>query len=167
MASRSGLTGSQLSYFGVVQAATSAHGTTHDVWESIKREAERRGEALPADMFSAVNTLRGMATGLRNASHSLARADATDTILGSHVGILPYGHDPSATGGPRTFHVRVTYTSVTPDGPGQQTVTLVYPGNLPATVGELRGEAEMLAAAASMGYEGDFGGIDTIEIGEL
>lgn len=167
MPSRSGLTGAQLSYFGVIQGPTGARADTKTVWDAVEREAARRGEALPPGMWNAVNTMRSMAAELRNAGSRLSGASATDAILGSHVGVLPYGNNPSATGGPRTFHVRVTYNTVTPEGPDQQTVTLVYPGNLPATVGELRAEAEILASVASSTYEGEFDGIDAIEIGEL
>lgn len=167
MASRSGLTGAQLSYFGVIQGPTSAHADTKTVWDAVQREAARRGEALPAGMFTAVGTMRAYASSLRNAGTSLSRASATDAILGSHIAAVPYGNNPAATGGPRTFHVRVTYATDTPQGPDRQTVTLVYPGNLPATVGELRAEAETLAAVASATYEGEYAGIESIEIGEL
>lgn len=167
MAPRAGLTGEQLSYFGAIQARSRQRLTTAEVWEAVKDEAARRGEPLPAGMFQAVNQLRAQATALRNASDRLARAGQNEAILADHLAPLPYGHNPSASGGPRVFDVRVHYTAVRQGLDVQDYVTLRYTGGLPATVGELQQEAFDVTSSLVEGYGASFGDITGIEIGEL
>jgi len=167
MAGRSGLSGQALSYFGVIQSATHAHATTHDIWQAIHAEAERRGEALPPGMFAAVNALRSSAGSLRGAESALAKAAASEAVTAQHLAPLPYGHNPAAEGGPRAFDVRVSYTAVRSGLDVQDYVTLRYTGGLPLTVGELRQEALDVTSSLVEGYGASFGEITGIEIGEL
>jgi hypothetical protein len=167
MANRSDLSGFALSYFGVVQKAASERLGTAAVWEQVKSEAARRGEPLPANMFQAVNTLRAYASSLRNAAEAFRAAEPGNAITSDYVAPLPYGHNPSTTGGMREFHVRVGFTATDMGGEQQRYVTLVYPGSLPPTVAELQSEAQTLAAVAAIGYESAFGEVTAIEIGEV
>lgn len=167
MAGRSDLTPQQLSYFGVVQGASKQHLGTAEIWDAVKSEAARRGEALPAGMFSAVNQLRSYGSGLTYAAERVARAADNEAILSTHIGILPYGHNPGGTGGPRIFDVRVAYMHLVNNEIQDDYLTLRYTGGLPPTIGDLRQEANDIVSSMASGYGRSFVGISSIEIGEL
>jgi hypothetical protein len=133
----------------------------------LKDQVERDGGSLSFMGYTEAARLFGQMTGVRHASENLSKAAATDAILWEHIGLLPYGNNPSLHGGPRTFDVRVNYQAIRSGVEGPDYVTLRYTGGLPLTVGELRQEAMDISQSLAEGYGSSFLGMSSIEIGEL
>lgn len=155
-----------MAWWGTIQAAVSERLTTAEVWDRIQARSAELGLPTPPTMFLAVNEIRSQAAQLRNASERLSAAPATDAITSSLLAPLPYGN-LGGSADPRTFDVRVNYTAVRTGVEESDYITLRYTGGLPATVGELRDEAELVATSLVEGYGANLTGIGAIQIGEL
>jgi hypothetical protein len=155
-----------MAWWGTIQAAVSARMTTAEVWTAIQARSAELGLPTPPTMFLAVNEIRSQAAQLRNASERLTAAPATDAITSALLAPLPYGNLGGGAG-PRTFDVRVNYTAVRTGQVETDYITLRYTGGLPATVGELRAEAELVAESLVEGYGASLTSIGAIQIGEL
>jgi hypothetical protein len=156
-----------MSFWGVITRAASEHRPASELGGIIRDEAARLGQVPGFAVYSEAQTIYSQAVGLRNASARLGAAPGSDAITGSLIAQLPYGTGPSATG-PRRFHVRVAYDVTRNGEPGQDYITLSFDsGNLPLTVGELRQEAEDVAASKAGEYGSGFVGLASISIGEL
>jgi len=156
-----------MAYLGVITRAATEHRPASELGAIVKAEAERLGHAPGFEVYSQAQTIYSQAVALRNASTRLGSSPASDAITGSLIAQLPYGTGPSATGGPRRFDVRVAYDVTRNGEPGQDFVTLQYIGDLPLTVGELRQEAEDVAASKAGEYGSTFVGVASVQIGEL
>lgn len=156
-----------MAWWGIIQASATAGETTAELFGRIRSEAERLGVPLPPGGAVAFNDVRSAAVKLREAASNLSDAPDSYAITRAHLAALPYGPGPSATGGPRVFDVRVAYTALRLGQEESDYVTLRYTGGLPATVGELRAEAEDVTASLVEGYGAALTGIGAIQIGEL
>lgn len=156
-----------MAWWGTIQASVAARDTTQEVWDKIAARSAELGLATPPGMFQAVNEIRSAAAQLRNASANLNAAAAESSILGGHVAFLPYGTEAGARAGPRQFDVRVNYTAVRGGVQEESYVTLRYSGGLPATVGELREDAQMVAESLVEGYGASLTAVNGLEVGEL
>lgn len=156
-----------MAFWGTIQAAVAERASTAQIWEAITERSAQLGLPIPPGMFQQVNEIRSTAAQLRNGSEALSAAPASNRIEGSYLAHLPYGAPEGQRAGPRIFDVRVAYTAVRGGNPETGFVTLRYTGGLPATVGELRSEAEDIAASLVEGYGASFTGTGAIEIGEL
>lgn len=156
-----------MAWWGVISAAQREHLTTAETFERIRDEAERQGWTLPPGGAVAFNEVRAAASDLAYSAERLARAPESSAILGEHIGGLPYGGGLTGPAAQRLFDVRVGYTAVRSGQVEAGYVTLRYTGGLPATVGELRAEAEDIATSLVEGYGAAITGIDEIQVGEL
>lgn len=155
-----------MAWWGTIQAGVSERLSTAELWERIQARSQELGLATPPTMFQAVNEIRSQAAQLRNASERLSGADPSEAITSALLAPLPYGNLGGAAG-PRTFDVRVNYTAVRTGVEEQDYITLRYTGGLPATVGELRDEAELVAQSLVEGYGASLTAVGAIQIGEL
>lgn len=156
-----------MAWWGVIQAGVTEHLTTAELWEKINERAAELGVDGPVGGALGINQVRSIAASLRNASDLLTGAPATDAIVGRYLAPLPYGHTPGQGAGPRLFDVRVNYTAVRGGNPESSYVTLRYTGGLPATVGELRDDAQLVTESLVEGYGASLTDIGAIQIGEL
>lgn len=156
-----------LAFWGVVQGQVAQRASTADLWAAIEARATELGVPLPAGMFQAVNELRSAGVQLRESSARLSGAPGENAITSDYIASLPYG--PSrAPAAPRTFDVRVNYTSVKAGEPNEGYIRLLYDSaSLPGTVGELRAEAFDVASALVESYGESFVNMGDLEIGEL
>lgn len=135
--------------------------------KELSQEIAKHGESLSFQGYQEAARVYGQWTGVRNAARNLSAAPGEYAITQDMVAQLPYGHNPSARGGPREFHVRIGYTAVMGEETSQRSVVLAYTGGLPATVAELQAEAEAFAAVHASDYGEEVAGDFTYEIGEL
>lgn len=156
-----------MAWWGTIQASVAARDTTAELWDKISARSAELGLHTPPTMFAAVNEIRSQAAQLRNASERLSRAPASEAITGDKLAFLPYGKGPGQGAGPRIFDVRVAYTAVRTGVPEADYVTLRYTGGLPATVGELRDEAQLVTESLVEGYGASLIAVGDIQIGEL
>jgi len=155
-----------MAWWGAIQGSVSARATTAEVWSAIRAFGEANQLAYPPGMFQAVNQMRSLSTGLRQAAESLGTALNADAITGGMVGQLPYARPPTSQDVLRQFHVRVNYEAVQNGEAMQSYITLPYTGSLPETVGQLRDDAQIVAESLIEGYGAALVSIGLIEVGE-
>lgn len=156
-----------MAWWGVIQAGVTERLTTAELWDRINERAAELGVAGPVGGALGINEVRSIAASLRNSSERLTGAPATDAITSTYLAALPYGHAPGAGAGPRLFDVRVNYTAIRGGVPESSYVTLRYTGGLPATVGELREDAQLVTESLVEGYGASLTDVGAIQIGEL
>lgn len=156
-----------MAWWGVIQAGVSERLTTAELWDRINERAAELGVAGPVGGATGINEVRSIAAQLRNSSEVLGAAPDTYAITGSMLSGLPYGKGVGQGAGPRLFDVRVNYTALRAGVAEESYVTLRYTGGLPATVGELRSEAQLVTESLVEGYGAALTGVGAIQIGEL
>lgn len=152
-------------FWGSILLAARVHATTAEVWQAIREAAVGNNVALPADMFSQVNRMRSLATGLRNSGEALARANPDDAITGSMIGTQLYARSALAHSLDPAYHVRFEMTTTTTEGSVTGWYNLEYQGGLPATVGDLLAEIDAYANGLADSYGAARGDIGQVEIG--
>ena len=155
-----------MAWWGAVAGSVRAKATTAEVWTAIREFGAANGLAYPPGMFQEVNRMRSQATGLRIATQRLGLALNSDAITGRDVAALPYARPGTSQDLLRQYHVRVNYEAVRAGQLEQSYITLPYTGELPATVGQLRDDAQIATDALVSGYGAELLSIGAIEIGE-
>lgn len=154
-------------FWGPILGAARMHMTTQDMYRTIRDYAESAGVRLPSDIFSEVNRMRSLATGLARGSERLAKAGPGDALTGRMLGQQIYARSSLERSLAPAYHVRFEATMHTPDGPQTSWYTLEYSGSLPATVGELRAEVGAYAELLGDSYGTAVGELGAIELGEF
>lgn len=153
-------------WFGVIQAGAREHDTTAQIWERIRNYADERSLAIPSNMFTEVNRMRSIATGLTVSSERLMRAADSDAITNAMVGQQIYTRGAEELNAlAQLYHVRFELNTISQ---GEQTsgwYTLDYGGSLPATVGDLEADIEAYGQGLTDAYGVTFVGVGRIEIG--
>jgi hypothetical protein len=153
-------------WWGAVLASAREHETTAELWQRINDQAASQGVSLPSDIFSQVNRMRGLASGLAYSSELLGRSGNSDAITSGVIGEQIYKRSEADLSELATrYHVRFELTTYSSLGESTDWRTLDYGGSLPGTVGELRDDVEAYAQGLSDSYGAEFGNVGTIEIG--
>lgn len=153
-------------WWGTILAAARERATTAQVWQAIREYATDAGLPLPADLFSQVNRMRALASGLRNSSEALNRASPADAITGAMIGQQLYARTATERALAPLYHVRFEMVSSTAGQVSRDWYTLEYSGTLPGTVGQLQDDVLEYALGLSSGYGVEFHGLGAVEIGE-
>ena len=152
-------------WWGVIQSAARQHATTAGVWTAIKDSAQEWGLALPTDMFSAVNRMRALASGITYASERLMRAAPESAITSEHIGQQIYARSPQEMALAPIYHVRFEMHTVTEGVVQTGWYTLEYSGSLPPTVGQLFADVGEYASGLAGAYGVSLSGVGRVEIG--
>lgn len=161
-----------MAWWGAIAGSVRARATTAEVWSAIRAFGQANSLAYPPGMFQEVNRMRSQATGLRVATGHLSLALNSDAITTSMIGLLPYSRPTTSRTLVREFYARVNYEAVRAGQLEQGYITIAYTGALPATVGQLRDDAEgiaeglVLASGTHSGGADAFVGVGAIELGE-
>lgn len=153
-------------FYGVIQSSVAARATTAETWAAIRDYAQQQGVALPPGMFTAVNQMRGLATGNRTVTEQLARAQASDYIESKHVGAQIFARSAAAIEQNPKWRVDFAVTETSSRGTETSHYSIEYDRlTLPDTVGDLR--SDVLAYAAGLGdaYDTDIADVTDIFIG--
>ena len=166
MADQPGPIASPMAWWGRIQGGVSERATTAEIWDAIRNLAAQENIRLPSDMFLQVNTMRSQAAALRNASEALGRASASTPLTSTFLAPLPYGRTAVEQTLAPAYHVRVEYLARRGNETDHSYVTLDYSGGqLPATVGELYGDAQVATAGLVDTYGGELIELGAIQIG--
>lgn len=152
-------------FWGTIQLAARLHAKTAETWSAIRQAAAEADVALPSNMFREVNRLRAAATGLRNASETLGRANRSDAITASMLAPELYARSQQAQSLAPAWHVRFEMTTVVGTEVSTSWHVMGYQGSFPATVGELLDDLEAYSASLGEGYGVAVSGISTVQIG--
>lgn len=156
-----------MAYWGIISSAASEHAGAAEAAIRVRDEAARLGHSPGFQVFQEAERLYADATRLQYGSEALSAAPDTHAIQGDYLAKLPYGAGLLAPGGPRQFHVRVNYTYQAGGQTLDDYITLRYTGGLPATVGDLRSDAESVALGLIPSYGRELVQLGDIQIGEL
>ena len=164
---RWGLTPKQAQIWGDIQGAVSERATTAEIWDAVKRAADRLDEPLPPGMFQAVNTMRALAAGLRVSSERLMAAERESPLVAAYIGDQIYLRDQSNPLAGSSYHVRFQVPKTVGGETTMETYTFQYDGFIPATVGELMDDLNDYAQQLSGEYGVALGDVQDVEIGRF
>lgn len=159
--------GEAMAYWGVISRGASEGRPASEVMQLVREEASRIGHAPSFQTMTEAARLYGQASGLQHSSNRLGQAAPNAPITTDYLGRLPYGSQLTSPAGPRLFDVRVGFRAIRSGQETEDYVTLRYSGGLPATVGQLRAEADLIAANLVEGYGATYLEMTDIQIGEL
>lgn len=154
-----------MAWWGEIQGRVTQHATTAEVWSAIRDFGQEHNLSYPPGMFQAVNEMRGLAAGLRNASDALGKAAPDAPLVADYIATLPYARQATARDLVAQYHVRVEYTALRGGQEERSYITLPYSGGLPDTVGALWADAQVATEALVQGYGADLASVDRVEIG--
>lgn len=151
-------------FWGVIQSAVNQRKSTAEVWQAVKSEAEKQGVSLAGVRIQDMNTLRGLAARVRNASENFMRADLDAVIDPTMVSHYINSRDLNAISQAPIYQVR--FQHVVSEFGEEQTIwrTVRYTVDLPLTKGELLDELEAGAMQMASEYGQEHLGIGQIEI---
>lgn len=139
-------------YWGVIRSAGANRLTTAQLWDRIKEFEQNRGITRPASMFTAVSSMRSLATQARTASASLTGADEQTVIGAQHISpeinARPLNEFQAAPKYIVRFGARVT----TAGGEARRWLSMIFHGSLPGTKGDLMRFLTLQAPALGFGY---------------
>jgi hypothetical protein len=124
-------------YYGIIASASAERVSAADLWALISAYEEQEGISRPTGLFSAVNTMRSVAVGGRNAGEKLTAAPDSTVIdasmIAQNIDSRPLNEQELAP----AFTIRYQATVLT--GEGEQTVwrSIIQRGALPLTKGGL------------------------------
>lgn len=156
-----------MAFWGTISAAASEHAGASVAAQRVAAEAARLGAEPSFETYQAAMTLYAQATRLQYSSEALGEAPNEYAITGEYLAPLPYGQTGAGSRVLPEYHVRVEYTFRDEAGEHTDYITLRYTGGLPGTVGDLRADAETIAAGLIPSYGRAFVGMGAIQIGEL
>lgn len=153
-------------WWGRIYALAGEHATTAKIWEGIRSFAAEQGLGIPSNMFSEVNRIRGLASGLVSAGDRLARAADSYVLTSREIGTEIYARGAAAMEANPLYHVRFEMTSVRGALETTGTYTLLLGRELEGmTAGELRDTVRTFGADLADSYNQSFVDIGRIVIG--
>lgn len=127
-----------MQYWGPIESVTMAGGSTRDIWDRIRAQAEALGYDSPGISALDVNRLRSQAVANRNALAGLDQLGEDDLITGSQIGNAPWGRSLNQQNAVPMWQVKFEHI-VTDSNGNEQTVwrTSTFTGTVPRTRREL------------------------------
>ena len=149
----------------MITKAAGEHLTTAAVWDRIHAYTESRGLVEPPNLFLEVDRLRGLGSSLTYATERLSRAPDTAPLGADFIADQVYARSSVDRALTPLYHIRFELTSQAGGIESTGTYTLEWPGELPATVGELRDEIAGYADDLSADYGVTPVAVGAIEVG--
>lgn len=119
-----------------------AGSSTSSLWDVIKAAAPDEAAFRSLRFAAGLSTLRGMHNAAVNAQAALGRAQPEWTLGSDMIATAPYARSLAERNTLGRWQVRVPITGRTRAGAElTKTITVMYQGALPATVGELVDDA--------------------------
>lgn len=141
--------------WGPIQSAVAQRLSTAETWGLIQSDLTARGLAIPTGAFLAVNQLRSIAVGIREASARLNATGFLGTLDAGMIASSPFGRTLQEQALAPAWQVRFLNQLRLPDG-SLETVwhtTDIY-GHLPATTAELLNQVQADADYIAGSYAG-------------
>jgi hypothetical protein len=137
--------------------------------EAASDLANQAGRSLTFGESSALTTLYGYASRIRNAGEA-ARAASDETYIGpEHVAIPPWARVESEQNANRIWHVRYHFTSANSNGvlSTEYKTSVFQQGQIPDTIGRLKAEIEADAEVLAAKYNVNLVSVDLHQILEV
>lgn len=157
-------------YWGAIEAASSSHMTTADLWTAIRQAAADAGLESPGVNAADVSTIRGYAGRMTRASEALAKAEPGLGLTADLIATPPWARPLAEQNAVTKYQVTYSVNYVTPEGEsGSRFLTSVY-DQLPGTVGDLLSGLQVDASELQLAQPegdylpGDITGVDTVTI---
>jgi hypothetical protein len=151
-------------FWGTIEGAARDRATTADLWSRLQDHADTQGLSGPGLTLADVNALRARASDFINSERNLARANDSYGIDSSMIATAPWERPMAQQDALPMYQVRFEH-HVTVDGVAQtQFRTVMFRGELPATVGDLMDELEGDAQEMADNYGQDHGGIGAVTV---
>lgn len=129
-------------FWGSIQSSVTERATTAQLWQGIRDAADSFGMNTPGATLAGVNELRGYAAQIRNASDRLERAQSDEADFSRLSAPAPYSRDQATMNAAPMWQVQFEHTTYTGQAESTDWRTLMYRGNTPPTVGDLRTDIE-------------------------
>jgi hypothetical protein len=126
-----------------------------DLQSAARDIAEQNDITLPFQTYTALSTLFGYARRMSNASDAVRAADEEDYIQAQHIAVPPWARDEQAQNTQPIWHVTYQFTYLDENGFAQteyKTSVFDGPGQMPATIGELKDAVNEDAQALAEKY---------------
>lgn len=155
-------------WFGVIRGAVNVYANTAEIWSAIRQYAATQNVTWKGgeiNMLQAVNTMRSLAAGQRNAGLTLEKARGEDFIGANMIGAAIYSRPTGVREAAPNYHVSFTLTHSRSGVVSQETFRLAYDyTNLPNTVGELRDDVQAYGIGLGDTYGTDVTDVTDLEI---
>lgn len=156
----------QLSHFwGVIQRGVQDRLPTADLWAAVRGAAAAEGFGTVRGGIAGMNSLRGLAAGLRNASAALAAAPLDSAITNDYLSTSINSRPLDVRAEAPAYQVRFEHTVITQGGEQVTTWrTVQYSLQLPATKAQLLNDIAANAELLAGDYQETHVGVGAIEI---
>lgn len=149
--------------WGAVQSAVGARASTAEVFQAVRDEAARTGQAMAPDMWQAVNELRSLAATMRNGAEAFQSADRAELFTRAFA---PPDINARAAADQALFPealVRFRMDVINPNGEtDSRAVTVRINWTPDMTVGDVQDQVMGLAGGLAERY-----GVELADIGDL
>lgn len=164
MTTPDGLNPRALMFWGTIEGAARDRATTADLWSRLQDHADSLGLSGPGLTLADVNALRGRASEFINAERSLTRASDDYGIDASMIANAPWQRGIAERNALPMYQVRFEHQVIIDGVPQTKFRSVMFRGQLPATVGDLEDQIEGDAQEMADNYEEEHGGIGAISV---
>lgn len=140
-------------YWGIINSAAAERLTTAQLWDQIRGFEAEQGINRPAGLFSAVSSMRSLATSQRVAREALSSLSADAAILAEHIAPEINARPPAEQALAPAYTIRFQATVLGSNGMEDRWLTIVNTGMLPGTKGEL----DALVGSSALGMSTSYG----------
>lgn len=162
-----GVADKALFYWGDIESGTLSGESTADIWARIRARAETMGLDRPGITAQDVSKIRAAAGQVRAAGTRLGSAPDEESLISRYVGLAPWSRPLEERNTHGMWQVRFEHTVSGDNGDETNWRTVMFKGQLPNTIGELRAQIEQDAQALADKYGVDHLGVGTMSILEL
>lgn len=162
-----GVADKALFYWGDIESGTFAGESTADIWQRIRDRAESMGLDRPGISAQDVSKIRAAAGGVRSAATRLAGAPDEESTLGRYVGLAPWARPQEERNTIGRWQVRFEHQTFGDNGLESNWRTVMFKGQLPANIGDLRARISEDAQALADKYGVELAGVGSMNILEL
>lgn len=153
--------------WGAIQQAVGERASTADIWGALRSVLSPNGEPLPQGSFQAVNTMRSLAAGIRNAAETLASAPGDYAITGDMVSQNINSRDALQQSLSPSYEIRYQATITSELGESVQWFTAHVSSLAGMTKGDIVSALAFNNTALSEDYGADVSGVDNISISSV
>jgi len=146
-------------YWGVIQASAAARETTAQLWARIGAFEQAQGITRPTGLFLAVSAMRSLAVVQRIAGDVFGKASESDALTSAMIAPAINARPDSAQALAPFYVVRFEVNTLTDTGASTQWLSMMYPGGLPATKGQVISDITQAGLDMSTGYGSVFTGL--------
>lgn len=159
-----GRRGAPLGYWGVIEGAVTARMSTADLWTAIREATADPTNGLSGITLMDVNRLRSSAALIRNSGAEFNRATNDLVISGKMIATAPWARPEESQRLAPKLQIRFQHTTMKDGILETNWRTYMHPGQVPATVGDLRAIVDRAGQMLAQDYETDHVNVDALSV---